>query len=181
MESEKKKRFVRKIAFRVLLAAIVGGAAVMIMRSKEASRSGGSDSSVKSVEANYATFLEQSQFEWSVTDKFKAAIKLASAYPYGQKVRFRFDGYLSPIDKPVKFEMQVAYDLQLADHSLKIEKPQLVSFDLDGVSAGMQKEFADAGATVFALFVKDAKTAPLPLDFSPAKIISMTTSKILLK
>lgn len=181
MESDKKKRLVRKIAFRVLLAAIVGGAAVMIMRSKEQTEQVPVDSSIKSVEANYAAFLEKAQFEWSVTDKFKAAIKLASAYPYGQKVRFRFDGYLSPIDKPVKFEMQVAYDLQLADHSLAIESPQLVNFDLDGVSDGVRKEFADAGSAIFALFVKDAKAVPLPLDFTPVKIISMTTSKILLK
>lgn len=182
MEEEKKKRLVRKLLFRIALALIVGGAAVILLKRQSSNPIGGSQAeTAQEIEIKFADFLEKTEFEWSVTDKFKAAIKLASAFPVGKDVHYRFDGYLVSPGVPTKFEMTVSYGLLPADQGLRIANPKLVDFDLESTSGADAKEYRDAGAAVFALFAKDVRTLEWPLGFTPNEILRMTRAAVIVK
>lgn len=182
MEEEKKKRIVRKLVFRVALALIVGGAAVMLLKRQGFTPIDGPQAeSAQEIEIKFADFLEKTEFEWSVTDKFKTAIKLASAFPVGKDVHYRFDGYLVSSGVPTKFEMTVSYGLLPADRGLRITNPKLVDFDLENTSGADAKEYRDAGAAIFALFAKDAKPVEWPLGFTPQEVLRMTRAAVIVK
>ena len=182
MEEEKKKRLVRKLVFRIALALIVGGSAVILLKRQSSNPIGGPQAeTAQEIEIKFADFLEKTEFEWSVTDKFKAAIKLASAFPVGKDVHYRFDGYLVSSGVPTKFEMTVSYGLLPADQGLLISSPKLVDFDLDNASGADPTEYRDADAAIFALFAKDAKTVEWPLGFTPKEVLRMTRAAVIVK
>jgi hypothetical protein len=181
---KKKSSLVGRVLFRICFAIAVGFAVYLFMELKDGSEKESlrpERGEVHKVDANYEKFLDRTEYKWSVTEDFNAAMQLASAYPVGKSIKYRFEGMLTIAKNIRKFEMTISYDLALVDGVgiLTIVNPKVDAFEIEGENDS--GKFRDVATSVSSLFLRDVKTHPFKLFFTPTEIIGLTRAKIILK
>ena len=180
----KKSSFFGRVLRRISFAIVVGFAVYLFMELKDGSKEDPmppGTGEVHKIDANYEKFLDRTEYKWSVTEDFNVAMQLASAYPVEKSIKYRFEGMLTIAKNIRKFEMTISYDLALVDGVgiLTIVNPKVDTFEIEGENDS--GKFRDAETSVSSLFLRDVKTHPFKLFFTPTEIIGLTRAKIILK
>ena len=183
-KTKKYAKFAKTIFRRALFALFVFGVAVVVVRTgRNGNTSGGLNDGdqLKHLPMEYVRFLDDKGYEWSLSDSLKVELKLETAFPQQDKVKFRFAGVIKSGDKLLPCELLVSSVPRIEDESIVLYDFRKEAFDINGDEVQGDGEYKDLPATVFSLFIKEARFVSLPIYTHATTILRMTRAEMLVK